>query len=94
MYDLLSIVPDAIGPGSNLGWCLTVVGAETDDAEDREYIRRRLQGIQMLGLDNPTSAGKVLEQVWMLRDTSHATGQRLQSWQDVMQLMGEGQILV
>lgn len=62
--------------------------------KDREYIRRRLQGIQMLGLDNPTSAGKVLEQVWMLRDTSHATGQRLQSWQDVMQLMGEGQILV
>lgn len=94
MYDLLTLIPDAIGPGSNLGWCLTVLGAETDRLQDREYIRGRLRGIQTLGMDNPVSAGKVLERVWTERDLSRNGACKLQSWQDIMQCMGEGQILV
>ncbi|KAJ9493651.1 hypothetical protein LTR96_011007 [Exophiala xenobiotica] len=94
MYDLLTIIPDAIGPGSNLGWCLTVLGAESDLFEDRDYIRGRLWGIQTLGLDNSKSAGKVLERVWVDRDSCRETGATLPSWQDTMRSMGEGQILV
>ncbi|KAK5310910.1 hypothetical protein LTR93_011892 [Exophiala xenobiotica] len=33
MLDLLTKVPDALGPGSSLGWCLTVAGAEIHSAE-------------------------------------------------------------
>lgn len=94
MIDLLTIVPDAQGPGSNLGWCLTVLGAELDSTEHRDYVRARLRGIRILGLDNPASGEKVLEEVWAQRDAQRTTGCRVQRWQDVMQRMGEGQILI
>lgn len=94
MVDLLTQVPDALGPGSNLGWCLTVLGAELDSTDLRDYVRTRLQGIRVLGLDNPTSGEKVLEEVWTQRDAHRQTGGGVQRWQDVMQSMGEGQILI
>lgn len=95
MFELLATVPDALGPGSNLGWCLTVLGAELDVPDQREYIKSRLKGIKILGMNNPSSAEKVLERVWMQRDLYHrGYCYGLQRWQDIMQSMGEGQILV
>ncbi|KAJ9493672.1 hypothetical protein LTR96_011029 [Exophiala xenobiotica] len=94
MIDLLTKVPDALGPGSNLGWCLTVLGAEIDAAEHREYIKTRLQCIRILGLDNPSSAEKVLEEVWAQRDARRRDGRILQRWHEVMRHMGQGQILI
>ncbi|KAL2394090.1 hypothetical protein ABEF93_003387 [Exophiala dermatitidis] len=95
MFELLATVPDALGPGSNLGWCLTVLGAELDIPDQREYIRSRLKGIKLLGMNNPSSAEKVLEQVWTGRDLYHqGFYSGLPRWQDIMQNMGEGQILV
>jgi len=95
MFELLATVPDALGPGSNLGWCLTVLGAELDDPDHREYIRSRLKGIKILGMNNPSSAEKILEQVWMQRDLYHqGFYSHIPRWQDIMQSMGESQILV
>lgn len=94
MIDLLTKVPDALGPGSNLGWCLTVLGAEADSTEHREYVKARLQGIRILGLDNPSSAEKVLEEVWAQRDAHRRDGRSLQRWHEVMRQMGQGQILI
>lgn len=95
IFSLLPVVPDALGPGVNLGWCLTVVGAEVDDPEQRNYILHRLRGIRSLGLDNPQSAETVLREVWARRDTPQSSNNdALDRWQDVMHSLGEGQILV
>lgn len=92
--DLLTSVPDAQGPGANLGWCLVVIGSEVDSAEQRDYIRSRLIGLHSLGINNSKSAEKILEQVWMQRDLFLAGLALSSSWQDVMQEIGEQQILV
>lgn len=94
MFELLATVPDALGPGSNLGWCLTVLGAELDSSDQRQYILCRLKGIQKLGMNNPASAEKILERVWNQRDLHFQGYCELQRWQDIMQDIGEGQILV
>ncbi|EXJ72491.1 uncharacterized protein A1O5_04996 [Cladophialophora psammophila CBS 110553] len=94
MFELLATVPDALGPGSNLGWCLTVLGAELDSLDQREYITCRLQGIQTLGMNNPVSGKRVLKRVWTQRDLYRQGFCRIQRWQDIMRDMGEGQILV
>lgn len=94
IFRLLGLVPDAVGPGCTLGWCLTIVGAEIDLVEQREYVAHRLRGIRILGLNNSESAEKVLLKVWEQRDMRDQGFQELQRWQDIMRNMGEGQILV
>jgi hypothetical protein len=91
---LLTSVPDAQGPGANLGWCLVVIGSEIDSPEQRDYIRSRLRGLHQLGINNSKSAEKILEQVWLHRDLYNSGLALSSSWQDVMQEIGEQQILV
>lgn len=94
MFKLLPLVPDVIGPGSNLGWVLTVLGAEVDEPENREYIRGRLMDICTLGMYNPKAALNVLERVWSQRDLSRMGYGKIQPWQEVMADLREDQILV
>lgn len=95
---LLTQVPDALGPGSNLGWCLVVLGSEIESAReaDRSYVRSRWAGMHSLGMGNTKSAEKILEQVWRQRDelAQNGGGDGGVRWQDVMIQMGESQILV
>lgn len=94
MFELLAQVPDALGPGSNLGWCLTVLGAELDDVDQREYVRHRLRDIRGLGMNNPLAAEKTLEIVWQQRDLHILQPGTVDRWQDIMRNLGEEQILV
>jgi hypothetical protein len=51
------------GPGSILGWSLTVMGCELPSTmeEEREYIRCRWGGIHGLGLKHSYRAAELLE---------------------------------
>jgi hypothetical protein len=51
------------GPGSILGWSLTVMGSELPASmeEEREYIRCRWGGIHGLGLKHSFKAAELLE---------------------------------
>lgn len=90
-FRLLAMVPDAVGPGGTLSWCLIVLGAEIDAQDRRDYIQNRIRGICALGINSPASATRVLEQVWAQRDSRDPS---LQRWQEVMQNLGQGQVLV
>lgn len=92
VYRLLPFVPDAIGPGANLGWALVVVGSETDSPELRQYIRCRWHGLKILELNNNESGEILTEEVWRRRDSLQYEDHL--SWQDVMQDIGSEQILV
>ena len=54
-----------LGPGSILGWSLTVMGSELPSTmeEEREYIRCRWAGIHGLGLKHSFKAAELLEVV-------------------------------
>ncbi|KAJ5498164.1 fungal-specific transcription factor domain-containing protein [Penicillium expansum] len=92
--ELLTMVPDALGPGANLGWCLVVIGAEMDGIHERDYVQSRLDGLHLLGIHNTKNGQKILDEVWARRDlvtSGHAMPER---WQDTMQRIGQSQILV
>ncbi|KID66109.1 Zn(2)-C6 fungal-type DNA-binding domain protein, partial [Metarhizium hybridum] len=91
---LLTQVPDALGPGANLGWCLVVLGAELDIAEQREYINSRWDGLHLLGIDNTRNGQKILDEVWNHRDLVRRGFATPERWQDTMQRIGQSQILV
>lgn len=91
---LLPLVPDALGPGANLGWCLVVLGGELDLEDQRDYIRSRWTGLHLLGMYNTKNGSRVLEEVWSNRDRVGCGLANRQSWQDVMQNMGESHILI
>ncbi|KAJ6186516.1 fungal-specific transcription factor domain-containing protein [Penicillium mononematosum] len=92
--ELLTLVPDALGPGANLGWCLVVIGAELDPVDQRDYVRARWEGLHLLGIYNSKNGQKILEEVWKHRDRVN-NGQAIpERWQDIMQRIGESQILV
>lgn len=91
---LLTMVPDALGPGANLGWCLVVLGAEMDRIHERDYVQSRLDGLHLLGIHNTKNGQKILEEVWAHRDLV-TQGQAIpERWQDTMQRIGQSQILV
>ncbi|CAK7202157.1 hypothetical protein SEUCBS139899_004877 [Sporothrix eucalyptigena] len=92
--ELLTLVPDTLGPGANLGWCLVVIGAELDIDEQRVYIRSRWAGLNLLGIQNAKSGQNVLEEVWHNRDLVMQAKAQPERWQDIMQRLGESQILV
>lgn len=96
VFELLPYVPDASGPGSNLGWALVVIGSEIDAPDLREYIRCRWRGLKLLGMDNAVSAERVLDGVWQRRDAAHSSNYWYENlhWQDVMKACGGDQILV
>lgn len=91
---LLTVVPDAIGPGANLGWCLVVIGAELDLKDQRDYIRSRWSRMHLLGMYNSKSGQRILEEVWTHRDLVGRGKAPAKSWQEIMQNMGECQILL
>lgn len=91
-FDLLPLVPDAVGPGANLGWALVVIGSETDSPDLRQYIRCRWRGLNLLELNNTRSGEKLTEEVWSRRDVTPTKKGIL--WLTVMQDMGGEQILV
>lgn len=91
---LLTVVPDALGPGANLGWCLVVLGAEMDLVDEREYIRSRWAGLHLLGMHNTKNGQKILEEVWSHRDLVVQGQASPERWQDIMQRIGQSQILV
>lgn len=89
-FELLACVPDALGPGSNLGWALVIIGSEVDAPDLRQYLRCRWRGLTLLEMSNNKSGERLTEAVWHRRD---AAGPRV-LWQDVMQDIGGEQILV
>ncbi|KAJ5788306.1 hypothetical protein N7457_003296 [Penicillium paradoxum] len=92
--ELLTMVPDALGPGANLGWCLVVIGAEMDRVHQRDYVQSRLDGLHLLGIHNTKNGQKILDEVWTRRDLV-TRGQAVpERWQDTMQRIGQSQILV
>lgn len=91
---LLTMVPDALGPGANLGWCLVVLGAELDVLDQRDYIRSRWEGLHLLGIYNAKNGRNILEAVWNQRDLVKKGYAVPERWQDTMQRIGESQILV
>ncbi|KAJ3502774.1 hypothetical protein NM208_g16655 [Fusarium decemcellulare] len=92
--DLLPLVPDALGPGANLGWCLVIIGSELDLIEERNYIRSRWAVLELLGINNCYNGKRGLEAVWAQRDRSQGVAMEARRWQDVMQDRGEMQILI
>ncbi|CAK7199360.1 hypothetical protein SEUCBS139899_002038 [Sporothrix eucalyptigena] len=92
--ELLPIVPDALGPGANLGWCLVVIGAELDLGDQRDYFRSRLASLHLLGIHNTKNGHNILEEVWNHRDLVSKGQAPPERWQDIMQRIGESQILV
>ncbi|KAF9888967.1 hypothetical protein FE257_008137 [Aspergillus nanangensis] len=91
---LLTMVPDALGPGANLGWCLVVLGAEMDRTHEREYVRSRLDGLHLLGIHNTKNGQRILDEVWAHRDRVVCGLAAPERWQDTMQRIGQEQILV
>ncbi|KAM5343358.1 hypothetical protein ACJ41O_011895 [Fusarium nematophilum] len=91
---LLTLVPDALGPGANLGWCLVVLGAELDAADQREYITSRWAGLHLLGVCNTKNGQNVLDEVWSHRDLVRQGYAASERWQDTMLRIGQAQILV
>jgi len=73
---LLPKVPDVFGPGSILGWSITVMGCEVpkEKEEEREYLRCRWNGIHGLGLKHSYKGAELLEEVWRRRDRADETG--------------------
>lgn len=57
------LICSAYGPGSILGWSLTVMGCEIPSTmeEEREYVRCRWGGIHGLGLNHSFKAAELLE---------------------------------
>ncbi|KAJ9149909.1 Zn(2)-C6 fungal-type DNA-binding domain protein [Pleurostoma richardsiae] len=92
--ELLTLVPDALGPGANLGWCLVVLGAEVDLNDQRDYIRLRWPHLDLLGIDNYKNAQMIVEEVWNQRDRVNHGGAIPGRWQEVMQHLGQTQILI
>lgn len=91
---LLTMVPDARGPGANLGWCLVVIGAELDVIDQRDYITSRWAGLHLLGIYNTKNGQRILDEVWSRRDLVRQGQAVSERWQDTMQRIGESQILV
>ncbi|KAK3322791.1 fungal-specific transcription factor domain-containing protein [Apodospora peruviana] len=91
---LLTMVPDALGPGANLGWCVVVLGAELERADEREYIQSRLDGLHLLGIHNTKNGQRILEEVWTRKDLVTQGRALPERWQDTMQRIGQSQILV
>lgn len=94
VIDLLPLVPDVLGPGSNLGWAYVVVGVELDEEEHREYIWSRLQGLHSLALGNVFAAEKVLKAAWRNRDEAKVGREQYREWQQLMQELNVEQILI
>lgn len=94
IFNLLPFVPDAIGPGANLGWAIVVVGAETDSEERREYLRCRWHSMEILGLRNTDYGGHLLEQVWNAQNKAKDFNRPRPRWQDIMRETDSDQILV
>ncbi|KAH6670989.1 fungal-specific transcription factor domain-containing protein [Plectosphaerella plurivora] len=91
---LLTMVPDARGPGANLGWCLVVLGAELDGADERDYITARWENLHLLALSNNRNGQRTLEEAWRRRDLVASGRAEPERWQDTMLRIGESQILV
>jgi hypothetical protein len=91
---LLTMVPDALGPGANLGWCVVVLGAEMEREDEREYINARLDGLHLLGIHNTKNGQNILKEVWARRDLVTHGQAAPERWQDTMQRIGQSQILV
>jgi hypothetical protein len=59
----MELICSALGPGSILGWSLTVMGCEIPSTmeEEREYLRCRWGGIHGLGMRHSFKAAELLE---------------------------------
>ncbi|KAI6083314.1 fungal-specific transcription factor domain-containing protein [Hypoxylon rubiginosum] len=93
---MLPTIPDTEGPGTFLGWALVVIGAETDNLDQREFIRRRLESLTLLSVNHGILALKVLDVVWSRRDDlslGKSLNRRVR-WQDVMEDLEVDQALV
>lgn len=94
VLELLPLVPDVVGPGSNLGWAFVVIGIELEEEQVRQYIWGRLQGLRSLAFGNVESAEKILKAGWRNRDEARQGRGRCRHWQDLMQSLDVEQILI
>ncbi|VUC24185.1 unnamed protein product [Clonostachys rosea] len=84
--ELLPKVSDTIGPGIFLGWALVVIGSEVDNISERNFIKQRLQSLELLAFNQGATAIRVLEEVWGRKDSvkrGDAVGKKTR-WQEVM----------
>ncbi|KAI5867539.1 fungal-specific transcription factor domain-containing protein [Durotheca rogersii] len=88
-FERLALVPDTVGPGVFLGWALVVLGSEIDALDRREHIKRRLQSLTLLALNQGLLGLRVLKEVWRRRD-ARVTGRGIKKcrWQEVMEDLG------
>lgn len=93
IFSLLAQVPDAVGPGTNVGRAFVVIGAELDDEERREYIRCRWKILQVLEMGNTDTTASLLEDVWHKRDVARLFNEKVPRWPDVMRCSGAEQII-
>lgn len=92
---LLTLVPDAVGLGANLGWCLVVLGTELETAERRHYIISRWTGLHLLGIHSTKNGEKILNEVWNHRDLmKQGYPVASEPWQDIMLRIGKAQIFI
>ncbi|KAI0006623.1 fungal-specific transcription factor domain-containing protein [Xylariaceae sp. FL0662B] len=93
---MLPTIPDTEGPGTFLGWALVVIGAELDNLDQREFVRRRLECLTLLSVNHGVLALEVLEEVWRRRDDlslGKSLNRRVR-WQEVMQDLEVDQALI
>ncbi|CAI6088097.1 unnamed protein product [Clonostachys chloroleuca] len=92
---LLTLVPDAVSLGPNLGWCLVVLGTELETAERRHYITSRWAGLHLLGIHSTKNGEKILNEVWNHRDLmKQGYPVASEPWQDIMLRIGKAQIFI
>ncbi|KAH7224239.1 fungal-specific transcription factor domain-containing protein [Fusarium solani] len=89
ILDLLALVPDVRGPGTNLAWPLFVVGLEIDSSMLRDVILERWQSLHLLGMKSTQGAERVLLETWKRCDRAKVGCGVVKPWQDVMHSLGE-----
>ncbi|KAK7425614.1 hypothetical protein QQZ08_007937 [Neonectria magnoliae] len=94
ILELLSMIPDTQGPGSNLAWPLFVVGLEVNSVELRDMILDRWESLHQLGMKSTRGTERVLVEAWRCHDKARTGTGEAKHWQTVMHQLGEEQMVV
>ncbi|CAH0051415.1 unnamed protein product [Clonostachys solani] len=84
ILNLLNLIPDTRGPGSNLAWPLFTVGLEVDSPELRGIVLDWWQILHLLGMESTRRTERVLVETWRYRDEAKEGKGVAANWQEVM----------
>uniref|UniRef100_A0A0B7KJQ6 Transcription factor domain-containing protein n=1 Tax=Bionectria ochroleuca TaxID=29856 RepID=A0A0B7KJQ6_BIOOC len=84
ILNLLNLIPDTRGPGSNLAWPLFTVGLELDSPELRGMVLDWWQILHLLGMESTRKTERVLVETWRHRDEAKEGRGVAANWQEVM----------